>query len=51
MGGLVLGWTWFVVVALAFGGRLLRFGAPVEAAERHEALVDGAAVDPVRSPG
>jgi hypothetical protein len=32
--GLVLGWTWFAVVSIAFGGRLLRFGAPLEAAER-----------------
>jgi undecaprenyl-diphosphatase len=31
--GLVLGWAWFAVCSLAFGGRLLRFGAPVEAAE------------------
>jgi undecaprenyl-diphosphatase len=35
IGGLVLGWAWFGIVALAFGGRLLHFGAPVEAAERH----------------
>jgi undecaprenyl-diphosphatase len=32
--GLVLGWTWFAVVSIAFGGRLLRFAEPVEAAER-----------------
>jgi membrane-associated phospholipid phosphatase len=30
--GLVLGWTWFAVCAVAFGGRLLWFGAPVETA-------------------
>jgi membrane-associated phospholipid phosphatase len=34
IGGLALGWAWFALCALAFGGRLLRFGAPVEAAER-----------------
>ncbi|MET0275789.1 MAG: phosphatase PAP2 family protein [Acidimicrobiia bacterium] len=34
IGGLALGWTWFAVCAVAFGGRLLRFGAPIEAAER-----------------
>lgn len=28
--GLVVGWTWFVVVAVIFGGRLQRFGAPAE---------------------
>ena len=38
LGGLALGWAWFAIVTLAFGGRLLRFGAPVELAERHEAL-------------
>jgi membrane-associated phospholipid phosphatase len=30
--GLALGWTWFAVCAVAFGGRLLWYGAPVEAA-------------------
>jgi undecaprenyl-diphosphatase len=30
--GLLLGWAWFAVCAIAFGGRLLRFGAPAEAA-------------------
>ena len=25
--GLALGWAWFAVCAIAFGGRLLRFGA------------------------
>ena len=42
LGGLALGWAWFGIVALAFGGRLLRFGAPVEAAERHKELADSA---------
>jgi len=30
--GLLLGWAWFGACAIAFGGRLLRFGAPAEAA-------------------
>jgi undecaprenyl-diphosphatase len=30
--GLLLGWAWFATSAIAFGGRLLRFGAPAEAA-------------------
>jgi membrane-associated phospholipid phosphatase len=30
--GLLLGWAWFAVAAIAFGGRLLRFGAPAAAA-------------------
>jgi membrane-associated phospholipid phosphatase len=48
--GLALGWAWFAIVALAFGGRLVRFGAPVEAAERHEALVDQTTgIDPEES--
>ncbi len=38
IGGLALGWAWFALCALAFGGRMLRFGAPVEAAERTAAL-------------
>jgi membrane-associated phospholipid phosphatase len=32
--GLALGWAWFALCSIAFGGRLLRFGAPVEVAER-----------------
>jgi membrane-associated phospholipid phosphatase len=36
--GLLLGWGWFGVCAIAFGGRLLVFGAPVEAGERLAAL-------------
>ena len=30
--GLAFGWAWFAVCAIAFGGRLLKFGAPVESA-------------------
>jgi undecaprenyl-diphosphatase len=30
--GLAIGWGWFVLCAIAFGGRTLRFGAPVEEA-------------------
>jgi undecaprenyl-diphosphatase len=30
--GIVLGWAWFAVCCIAFGGRLLRFGAPAETA-------------------
>ena len=35
--GLALGWAWFCVCAIAFGGRLLRFGAAAETAEREAA--------------
>ena len=30
--GLALGWAWFAVCCVAFGGRVLRFGAPAEVA-------------------
>jgi undecaprenyl-diphosphatase len=33
IGGLALGWAWFVICGIAFGGRLLRFGAGAEVAE------------------
>jgi membrane-associated phospholipid phosphatase len=36
--GVVIGWTWFALCAVAFGGRLLHFGAPVELAVRGDAL-------------
>jgi undecaprenyl-diphosphatase len=32
--GLSFGWAWFAICAVAFGGRLLSFGAPVEAATK-----------------
>jgi membrane-associated phospholipid phosphatase len=42
--GLALGSAWFCVCAIACGGRLLRFGAPAEQAERkHDAAVAVAA--------
>jgi membrane-associated phospholipid phosphatase len=28
--GTMLGWGWFAICCIAFGGRLLRFGAPAE---------------------
>ena len=31
--GLFLGWSWFALCSIAFGGRLLRFGAPVAESE------------------
>ena len=50
--GLAFGWAWFAVCAVAFGGRLLSFGAPVEAAtkaveqERTSVAVQPRASDP-----
>jgi undecaprenyl-diphosphatase len=32
--GLALGWAWFAVCAIAFGGRILRFGAAAKTAAR-----------------
>jgi membrane-associated phospholipid phosphatase len=32
--GVCLGWAWFAVCSLAFGGRVLRFGEAVERAEQ-----------------
>jgi undecaprenyl-diphosphatase len=41
--GLLLGWGWFALVSVTFGGRLLIFGSPIAAAEHvvdvHDALV------------
>ncbi len=34
LGGLALGWTWFALCSIAFGGRLLHFGAPAEDMQR-----------------
>ncbi len=34
LAGLALGWGWFAVASIAFGGRLLVFGHPVEVAAR-----------------
>ncbi len=33
LGGLAFGWAWFAVCSIAFGGRLLHFGAPAEQAQ------------------
>lgn len=33
LAGLALGWAWFALCSMAFGGRLLRFGAPVAEAQ------------------
>jgi undecaprenyl-diphosphatase len=45
--GVIVGWTWFFVVALVFGGRLQRFGHPaVEVAQRGTSPDDSADVAP-----
>ena len=39
--GLAMGWAWFAIASIAFGGRVLGFGRPVEVAQ-HAAEVDAA---------
>jgi undecaprenyl-diphosphatase len=34
IGGLALGWAWFALCGIAFGGRLLQFGVVAEVAEQ-----------------
>lgn len=46
--GLALGWAWFALCSIAFGGRLLRFGEPVASAEEVAASDPGLAA-PTRS--
>ncbi len=43
--GLIVGWSCFTLCAIAFGGRVLRFGEPVESAQ-HTAEVVDELVDP-----
>jgi hypothetical protein len=33
MAGLALGWAWFALCSIAFGGRVMRFGEPAAVAE------------------
>jgi undecaprenyl-diphosphatase len=40
LAGLAMGWGWFALCSIAFGGRVLRFGRPAEVAEDASALVD-----------
>jgi membrane-associated phospholipid phosphatase len=48
LGGLVLGWAWFALCSIAFGGRLVHFGAPAETAEAAaEQASPGSERDPV----
>jgi membrane-associated phospholipid phosphatase len=48
VGGLVLGWAWFALCSIAYGGRLLHFGAPAETAE---ATLEQARRSPARHTG
>jgi undecaprenyl-diphosphatase len=42
--GLLLGWGWFALVSIAFGGRLLTFGLPVAEAETVVDVIDSAMI-------
>ena len=44
--GLALGWAWFAACAIAFGGRLLRFGAAAETAARAADATEAVQDDP-----
>jgi undecaprenyl-diphosphatase len=48
IGGAALGFGWFVVCSVAFGGALLHFGAPAERVEAEEARLSGVHDPPPR---
>jgi undecaprenyl-diphosphatase len=48
LAGLALGYGWFALCAVAFGGRLLHFGAPVEIAQRVVPATVGSGTGPGR---
>jgi membrane-associated phospholipid phosphatase len=51
--GLALGWGWFAVCAIAFGGRILRFGVAAETAARAAdatEVAEGGSERPARRP-
>jgi membrane-associated phospholipid phosphatase len=47
--GLALGWAWFAVCGIAFGGRILRFGAAAETAARTADATHGVRSGPDRA--
>ena len=44
--GLALGWAWFAVCAIAFGGRLLGFGAGVQNVRQQARAADRKSLAP-----
>jgi len=42
LAGLALGWAWFALVSIAFGGRLLSFGQPARVAQHAADVAEGA---------
>ena len=51
IGGLALGWAWFAVCAVAFGGRALEFGAGAEVAEAVAEIEPPPDTSNARAPG
>ena len=49
MAGVALGWSWFTLCAIAFGGRLLQFGAVVEEAAEEAVAPTPEAAPPRRA--
>lgn len=41
--GVAIGWIWFTLISIAFGGRILRFGIPVAQAEAAGAAIESSA--------
>lgn len=39
LAGLAMGWGWFAISSIAFGGRFLKFGQPVDIAQRAEKAI------------
>ena len=48
--GIAIGWAWFTLISLAFGGRILRFGAPVAQAEAVQQSLDSPSGPPRPTP-
>ena len=50
LAGLAMGWAWFAIASIAFGGRVLSFGQPVKVAQHADAaLPDDKTPAPVRA--
>jgi membrane-associated phospholipid phosphatase len=45
LAGLAIGWAWFAIASIAFGGRVLAFGRPVEVATQAAETVDAVQQD------
>ena len=48
--GAIFGWTWFVLVTVLFGGRILRFGEPAERVAEHQVVPDSQDRQEVETP-